>query len=197
MEYIAFSFGWSGAVPSRHLVLLKNIGHQLHHFRRRQAARIVLGHLVRNPVPQVPEWTVVPVGLEAGPRVRALGMAGDAHREIDVLAFRRLRRRVDAAQRGLCRDCRLGRRLCLRTRALNDGDGKDKTQDDEPRHRPSPCPPPRAPRPSAPRPPPCTPCGSAFLSYFLGHTVPCSFGTEPIPLYTNFWIRRPSYVSVV
>ena len=26
----------------------------------------------------------------------------------------------------------------------------------------------------------------------FGHTVPWVFGTEPIPLYTNFWMRFPS-----
>ena len=27
---------------------------------------------------------------------------------------------------------------------------------------------------------------------FFGQTTPCTFGTEPIPFATNFWIRFPS-----
>lgn len=31
----------------------------------------------------------------------------------------------------------------------------------------------------------------------FGHTTPWFFGTRPMPLYTNFCRRFPSYVSVV
>ena len=38
---------------------------------------------------------------------------------------------------------------------------------------------------------------SPLIHYLFGQTVPCTRGTEPMPLYTNFCTRFPSYVSVV